>query len=215
MNVYTVSSAKYANSQECFSTPTPSLNRAARASQQSSSTPRPVQPIAALNPYNNAWAIKAKLVRKGPKRSFSRQGAETSVFSVELVDESGTAIEATFWREAADRWHSALEEGAVYLVSRGSVKPANRKFSAVRHDYCIHLDAGAEIERLADDAVDARAMQTRLDPVPVAQLAAFADKKATVDVLGVVLAVGALGSVKRKSDAAELARRDVTLADQG
>ncbi len=35
-----------------------------------------------------------------------------------------------------------------------------------------------------------------------------------VDVLGVVVSVGASGTVKRKSDMSELARRDVTLADK-
>ena len=36
----------------------------------------------------------------------------------------------------------------------------------------------------------------------------------TVDVCGVVTAVGAAGTVKRKSDQAELQRRDMTLVDQ-
>lgn len=33
-----------------------------------SASKRPVQPISALNPYNNNWAVKAKVVSKGPKR---------------------------------------------------------------------------------------------------------------------------------------------------
>ena len=38
--------------------------------------------------------------------------------------------------------------------------------------------------------------------------------QAPVDIIGVVTAAGPLGSVKRKSDATELARRDITLTDQ-
>jgi len=33
-----------------------------------SASKRPQQPISALNPYNNNWAVKAKVVNKGPKR---------------------------------------------------------------------------------------------------------------------------------------------------
>lgn len=36
-----------------------------------SATKRPLQPISALNPYNNNWAIKAKVVSKGSKRRYA------------------------------------------------------------------------------------------------------------------------------------------------
>jgi hypothetical protein len=58
-------------------------------------------------------------------------------------------------------------------------------------------------------------MTARLSFVPIDQLAAYVDKKAPVDLVAVVAAVAPLGQVKRKSDATELSRRDVTLVDQG
>lgn len=36
------------------------------------------------------------------------------MFSAEVVDEQGTTIEATFWREAADHAYELLEEGKVH-----------------------------------------------------------------------------------------------------
>ena len=53
----------------------------------------------------------------------------------------GTAIEATMWREVADKYHPLLEEGKVYFFSRGKVKPANKNYSAVRNDYTISFDS--------------------------------------------------------------------------
>lgn len=47
---------------------------------------RATQPIQALNPYNCGWTIRARVANKTPKRSYSRNGAEQTVFSVELID---------------------------------------------------------------------------------------------------------------------------------
>lgn len=172
------------------------------------------QPISTLNPYLHGWSINAKVTSKGPKRSFTKQntGMSQSVFSAELVDQQGTAIEATFWRDAADRYYDTLEEGKVYTFSRGSVKPANKNYNRTRNDYCLHFDGSSVVEE-SDSQIDASSMTTKMSFVAIDQLPVFVDKKTMVDIIGVVTAVGAPGSVKRKSDSAEIQRRDVTLAD--
>ena len=48
---------------------------------------RACQPISALNPYCNAWTIKAKVASKAPLRHFQKNGQEQAVFSIEVVDE--------------------------------------------------------------------------------------------------------------------------------
>ena len=48
---------------------------------------RPCQPISALNPYSNAWTIKARVASKAPLRHFQKNGQEQAVFSLEVVDE--------------------------------------------------------------------------------------------------------------------------------
>lgn len=60
----------------------------------------------------------------------------------------------------------------------------------------------------------AAAMVASMNFVPVEQLTAFVDKKMTVDLLGIVISVGQLGSVKRKNDQSELSRRDITIVDR-
>ena len=34
----------------------------------------------------------------------------------------------------------------VYVLSRGAVKPANKRYATVRNDYTLHFDNGADIE---------------------------------------------------------------------
>jgi replication factor A1 len=119
---------------------------AATAPKPTSTLKRTIQPIAALNPYMSGWAVRAKVVSKGPKRSFSKNGAPAGVFSAELVDAQGTPVEATFWHAAADKYFDSIQEGGVYVFARGSVKPANKRYSTVRNDYALHFDAAAEVE---------------------------------------------------------------------
>jgi hypothetical protein len=122
------------------------------------------------------------------------------VFTAEVVDEQGTSIEATFWREAADRADELLQEGKVggwpssrstywqagsllvagasgcrtspllpagapacllnppacppfpaphlqvYVLGRGNVKPADKRYSRVRNDYALHFDPACEMD---------------------------------------------------------------------
>lgn len=171
------------------------------------------QPISTLNPYIHGWSIKAKVVNKGAKRTYnSKAGVPQHVCTIEVVDEEGTSIEATFWRDAADKYFDMLEEGKVYTFSRGNVKPANKNYNRTRNDYCLHFDASSIVEE-CDEHIDASAMTTRMNFVAIDQLQAFVDKKTLIDLVGVVTSVGAAGSIKRKSDSSELQRRDVTIAD--
>eukprot|EP00878_Enallax_costatus_P039208 GHUV01044768.1.p1 GENE.GHUV01044768.1~~GHUV01044768.1.p1 ORF type:complete len:587 (+),score=180.53 GHUV01044768.1:1086-2846(+) len=184
----------------------------------SSTTPVPVgsrarvQPIKALNPYDTQWTIKAKLVRKAPPRSFnSRAGAPSRVFNVELADAEGGQIQGTFWRESADKYLDTLQEGKVYYFSKFQVKPANKQYATVKNDYELHFDNRTEVEEAADQS--GITVSHQVDVVPFDKLLRYVGRKMPVDILGVVVSCGGLGTIKRKADQTELPRRDVTLAD--
>ena len=44
-----------------------------------------------------------------------------------------------------DRYYTLLEEGKVYYVTKASIKPARKQFSAVQNDYELSLDQNTEI----------------------------------------------------------------------
>lgn len=195
---------------------TPGSSRGGAGRRQSltpitpTSARKPV-PIAALNPYNMVWTIRARVSNKAPLRSFVRDGASKSVFTMELIDDTGAVIEGTLWAEFADDHYDMLHEGKVYLFSNGKVKPANRRYSGLRSDYCINFDTGSRIEECEDQ--DVSKMEVKADYVTIDHLPAYVGKKTLVDVVGIVKEVTPLGSVKRKSDNTELNRRDLTLVD--
>ena len=133
--------------------------------------------------------------------------------TVEFVDEAGTAIQATMWKDAIDKYDAIMEVGKVYYVSRGSLRPANRQYSNVNNDYEMSLDGRCEIE-LCTEAVDVSKMSRAYELVKIDALPQKIGGRGSVDVLAVVTSVGELGSVRRKSDNAEIQRRDVVLLDE-
>lgn len=45
----------------------------------------------------------------------------------------------------ADRLFPVIQVGQVYLISRGSLKAANKRFSSVRNEYEINLDNNSQV----------------------------------------------------------------------
>ena len=105
-------------------------------------------PIDGLNPYSNRWQIKATVTSKSEMRTFSSAKGDGSVFSLDLTDDSGE-IRATAWKECADRLYSSFEVGQTYLISRGQLKMANKKFSSLNNNYEITLSFDTQVSPLS------------------------------------------------------------------
>lgn len=68
-----------------------------------------------------------------------------------------------------------------------------------------------EVEEAADQS--GITVSHQIDLVPFDKLLRYVGRKMPIDILGVVVSCGGLGTIKRKADQTELPRRDVTLAD--
>ena len=201
--------------EEYASENTPPASKKLKTESGASAPAKRWQPIASLNPYNMSWTVKAKLASKGNVRTFRNAKGEGKVMTVEFVDEAGTAIQATMWKDAIDKYDQIMEVGKVYYVGKGSLRPANKKYSSVNNDYEMSLDGRSEIELCADAGDElARKMSRAYDLVKIDKLPLKIGGRASVDVVAIVTSVGELGSVRRKSDNAEIQRRDVVLLDE-
>lgn len=71
--------------------------------------------------------------------------------NVDLMDEEGSQIQATLFKEIVDKFSDKLIEGNVYMMTGGLVKEATGKFAARKNNQCIVFDKYSEINEIVDD----------------------------------------------------------------
>lgn len=108
-------------------------------------------PIRALNSFSNDWKIKARITKRGELRSWNNQKSKGQLLGIDLVDKDGTAIQATFFNDAAIKYSATLQTNKVYIFSNGSVKMANKRFTSIKNDFSLTFDLRAQIEDAPED----------------------------------------------------------------
>lgn len=113
-------------------------------------------------------------------------------------------MRATFFREAVDKYYDMMQEGEVFIISGGRVKPAFRGSG-----YELNLDSRTEVEHVRDDT---GIKQQVYDFVELSRLEAVPTKE-VVDVIGVVKSSGSLANITTRTGR-ELLKLDLDLVDQ-
>lgn len=84
-------------------------------------------------------------------KPFKRNDGTGKLLSFDLVDAYGTEIQATMFNDAVDKFESLIQEKRCYIMSKGTIKPANQKFTSIKHDYTITFSPFSEIKEIKDD----------------------------------------------------------------
>ena len=166
-------------------------------------------PIGDLNPYQNRWVIKARVTAKTDIKRWSNAKGEGTLFSIDMLDEGGGEMRATFFKEACEKFYPILEQGHVYTFSGGKLKVAQRQYSSIRNTYEATFDSNSEILEVPDDKNILTAVYSfkkigELEQTP---------PNSTIDLIGVVKAFSPLSTITTKKDGREVAKRELTICD--
>ncbi|KAL3613777.1 hypothetical protein CASFOL_041851 [Castilleja foliolosa] len=172
--------------------------------------PARIIPIAALNPYQGRWTIKARVTVKGELRHYNNTRGDGKVFSFDLLDSEGGEIRVTCFNAVADQFYQQIEPGRVYLISRGTLKPAQKAFNHLRNEYEITLDNTSTVENCIDDDLSIPQQQFHFRPISDIE---GLDNNSVIDVIAIVTSISPSSSIMRKNGT-ETQKRALQLKDK-
>ncbi|GLT98765.1 hypothetical protein SLE2022_162480 [Rubroshorea leprosula] len=158
--------------------------------------PARIIPIAALNPYQGRWAIKARVSAKGDLRRYNNARGDGKVFSFDLLDSDGGEIRVTCYNAVVDCFYNVIEVGKVYLISKGSLKTAQKNFNHLKNEWEIFLEANSTVEHCRNEDSSIPRQQFSFRPISEIE---NVENNTILDVIGIVITVNLSVPIMRKN----------------
>ncbi|XP_021765534.1 replication protein A 70 kDa DNA-binding subunit A-like [Chenopodium quinoa] len=196
------------NQQPAYQQQPPSMymNRGPVAKNEA---PPRIFPIAALNLYQGRWTIKARVTSKGDLRHYNNTRGDGKVFSFDLLDADGGEIRVTCFNAVVDQFYNQIEVGKVYMISKGTLKPAQKNFNHLPNDHEICLDTTSIVQPCFED--DSQIPRQQFHFRPISDIEGI-ETNGIIDVIGVVSSISPSSTIMRKNGT-ETQKRSLHLKD--
>lgn len=166
--------------------------------------------ISKLHPYRKTWTIRARVTNKTPIREFCNPRREGKLFTFDLIDEKRGEVRAVLFNRSVDKFFDMTEVDKVYLISRGRMKVARKRYTSLRHYYEIHFTSKTTMVPCEGDFDSIPRLQFNF--LPLDQVDETAADTA-VDVIGVCRCYQDVEIALAKGTT-ETPKRDIILVDQ-
>lgn len=166
-------------------------------------------PIKHLNQFTADWVIKARIIKKAQLREWKNPKSSGTLLNFDLVDLEGTQIQATAFNEAATAMDAIIEQNNVYTFKSGMVKLANKRFTSIKHDFCLTFSKDSVVEPCCDDD---NIGSIAFNFTELSEIENMIQSR-TVDVIGVILDVGPASSINMR-DGKVKSKRTLTIGDE-
>ncbi|GAB0090580.1 Replication protein A 70 kDa DNA-binding subunit [Sergentomyia squamirostris] len=168
-----------------------------------------IHPISTLTPYQNKWVIKGRISNKSNIRTWKNDRGEGKLFSFEMADQTAE-IRATAFKDQVDMFYDKIEVDRTIYMTKCSMKSADKRFNATKHEYELTLNSDTIIQGCFDE--DHELPVTHYTFVPISQIAKM-EPNSMIDVIGVCYTAGDVVQFTARTSGRELKKREVTLVD--
>ncbi|KAL8516056.1 hypothetical protein ACS0TY_014653 [Phlomoides rotata] len=118
-------------------------------------------------------------------------------------------VQATLFNEQIDKFTELLESGKCYLISKGNIRPVNKKFDNVNDKIEISFTNSTKV----DDCLESFPLKISKSFVPFNEVEKISKGQRLMDILGMVIKVRQSFPVPLKGKDKTTMKREITLLD--
>lgn len=91
------------------------------------------------------------MLKKSEIKTWRTAVAQGELFTVNLADQDGTEILGSFLSGQVAKFYPIIEVNKEYIVTKGTIKMANKRVTTIQNDFCITFHDDTEFIEISSD----------------------------------------------------------------